>query len=144
MDATSPIARCEIGKFRNPTEYLQWFDHVLEHIINEADEENVLLHHDIYKEIHEEIFPLATLLKAKTSDWITSKFRNVLGSQSYDVEIQATDCPFAYFEIACTTFDDGEMYRMKEFLEKRIVSLTAALIRNGKEENTGNPQVTGK
>jgi len=138
----SPTDKTEIQKFRKPSEYLQWFDLVVQHIIDEADEAKVLLHQDTYKEIHEEVFPLATLLEAKGRDWNNSEFRNVIGSQSFDVEIQSSECPLAYLEIACTTFDDGEIYRMKEFLDKRIVSLTALLIRDGKEMKSGNRQVT--
>ena len=46
-------------------------------------------------------------------------------------------------EIASTTFDDGEKYRMEEFLDKRTVSVTAPLIRDGKEMKSGKRQVSG-
>jgi hypothetical protein len=138
----SPIDKAEIEQFRHPSEYIRWFDLVVQHVIDEADETEVLLQQGIYKQIHQEIFPLATLLKAKSSDWSQSKFRNVIGPQPFDVEIQTSDCPLAYFEIACTIFDDGELYRMKEFLDKRVVSLTASLIRDGKEMKSGGHQVT--
>jgi hypothetical protein len=75
-------------------------------------------------------------------EWNNSKFRNVISSQPYDVEIQSADLFLDYFEIASTTFDDGELFRMNEFLEKQMVNLTSKLVRNGKEIKSGARMVT--
>ena len=75
----SPIDKSEIEKFRTPQEYLRWFDLILEHLQNHADETKALLHRKPYKKVYEEIFPIATLLKSKVNEWSEYKFRNVIG-----------------------------------------------------------------
>lgn len=116
------ISKDEIEIFRRPSEYIQWFDSHLETTGRDrAHRREALQHKGIFKQFYEELFPLYSLLKHKQQEWKESRFRNVLGNQSYDVEIDHN--ALAYLEIGTTEFDDVELFRMREFLENGHVSL---------------------
>ncbi len=116
------ISKDEISIFRRPSEFIKWFGSHLETTGRDrADREDALQHKGIFKQFYEEVFPLYSLLKHKQRDWSNSRFRNVLGSQSYDVEIENNR--LTYLEIGTTEFDDVELFRMREFVEDGHVSL---------------------
>lgn len=115
------ISNEEIETFRKPIEYLQWFESHLDTTGRDRrNREDALLHKGIFKQFYEELFPLYSLLRHKCQEWKESRFRNVIGSQPYDVEIENNY--MAYLEIATTDFDYGEWLRMCEFLANGHVS----------------------
>ncbi len=123
------ISNEEIETFRKPIEYLQWFESHLDTTGRDRrNMEDALLHKGIFKQLYEELFPLYSLLRHKCQEWKESRFRNVIGSQPYDVEIE-NNC-MAYLEIATTDFDDGEWLRMREFLANGHVSSTGKVARD--------------
>ncbi len=123
------ISNEEIETFRKPIEYIQWFGSHLDTIGRDRrNMEDALLHRGIFKQFYEELFPLYHLLRHKCQEWKESRFRNVIGSQQYDVEIE-NNC-LAYLEIATTDFDDGERFRMNKFLANGHVSSTAEVARD--------------
>jgi len=125
------ISKEVIEIFRTPSEYIQWFTSLLEAIRSDRTQnEAALLHEGIYKQLYEELFPLYSLLKNKQQEWNESLFRNVLGNQSYDVEIKNNS--IAYLEIATTDYDDGELLRMHKFLANKYVSLSGKITRDDK------------
>ena len=129
------ISKTEIETFRTPSEYILWFDSYLETIIcDRTHREAILLHKGIFKQFHEELFPLYSLLKHKQHEWNESRFRNVLGNQSYDVEIE--NHKMAYLEIGTAEFDDVELFRMQEFLDKGDVSLIGKVAKDNKGRPT--------
>lgn len=116
------IPKDEIETFRRPSEYIQWFKSHLETIGRDRNyREEALQHKGFWKQFYEELFPLYSLLKHKRIKWNESRFRNVLGNQSYDVEIENNT--LKYLEIGTTEFDDVELFRMKEFIKKGHVNL---------------------
>ena len=116
------ISKEEISISRRPSEYIQWFESHLETTGRDrAFREDALQHKGIFKQFYEELFPLYSLLKCKQREWNDSRFRNVLGSQSYDVEIENNS--MSYLEIGTTEFDDVELLRMRVFLDNGYVSL---------------------
>lgn len=117
--------------FRTPDEYLDWFDFLVGTAKRVGeDKKNALLHKGPYKVLHEEIFPTASLLRRKSQEWKSSMFRNILGNQRYDVEVQNN--PLNYIEITCTDFDDGERFRMLKFLDMGHVSVAGTVLRDDK------------
>ena len=91
----------EIEIFRNPTKYITWFESLLREINRyERNKKEALLHIGGFKEFYEEIFPTASILKIKEQEWKESRFRNIIGNQSYDVEIE--NHSLKYLEVDCT------------------------------------------
>jgi len=118
--------------FRTPAEYLDWFDSLVGTAKRVGeDKENALLHKGPYKVLFEEIFPTASLLRRKSQEWTNSRFRNVLGNQTYDVEVQNN--LLNYIEITCTDFDDGERFRMLKLLNMGYVSAAGTVLRDDKD-----------
>ncbi|MCP4607236.1 MAG: hypothetical protein GY845_00785 [Planctomycetes bacterium] len=116
------ISKEEISIFRGPSEFIQWFQSHLETTGRDrAYREAALQHKGIFKKFYEELFPLYSLLKHKKHDWSNSRFRNVIGNHSYDVEIENNR--LSYLEIGTTDFDYVELLRMREFLDNGYVSL---------------------
>ncbi|MCK5312091.1 MAG: hypothetical protein KAJ62_08275 [Desulfobacteraceae bacterium] len=129
--STLMISKDEIEILRRPSEYIQWFDsHLKTTGRDQAYREGVLQHEGIFKQFYEELFPLFSLLKHKKQEWKDSRFRNVLGSQSYDVEIE--NHALAYLEIGTTEFDGIELFRMREFTKNGNVSLLGRPMRDHK------------
>lgn len=127
------ISKEEIERFRKPSEYIQWFESHLETTGRDrAFREAGLQHKGIFKQFYEELFPLYSLLKHKKQEWNESRFRNVLGNQSYDVEIE--NHRMAYLEIGTTEFDEVELFRMREFLDKGYVSLIGKVARDDRDK----------
>ena len=117
--------------FMTPDEYLNWFDALVGTAKRVGeDKKNALLHKGPYKVLHEEIFPTASLLRRKSQEWKSSRFRNILGNQRYDVKVQNN--PLNYIEITCTDFDDGERFRMLKFLDMGHVSAAGTVLRDDK------------
>jgi hypothetical protein len=113
-----------------------WVDEVLERIyLDPACKQEALLHVGQFKKLYEEIFPLQSLLRCKSPEWATAEFRNVLGDQSFDVEVK--HLPLQFLEIACTTYDDGERWRMIELSRKGSVSALAKIVRDDRGRPTG-------
>lgn len=141
----SAIDKSKIEQFRNPSEFLQWFEFIVQHIEKNLDDERNLFQQKPYKIIHQEVSPLASLLHFKAREWRDVRFKNIDGDQSYDVEIQSSYFPLSYFEIGTTTFDDGEVFRRKKLLKDPNTSLASQIIRNGKEmkSDTDIRQATG-
>jgi hypothetical protein len=107
----------DLTTFRNPTEYLAWFDAVRAAVDDDpTNTEAALLHKGDHKYFFEEMFPLACLLNAEKQNWPTACFRHVKGSQNFDVEVEGL--PLHYLEIVTTVFDDAERYRMQRYLEE--------------------------
>jgi len=116
------IPKDEIEVFREPAEYILWFESYLETIGRDrAHREEALQHKGFWKLFYEELFPLYSLLKLKQMRWTESRFRNVIGNQSFDVEIQNNR--LTHLEIGTTEFDDTEVFRMREFIDNGYVSL---------------------
>lgn len=129
------ISKNEIEIFRKPYDYIQWFDSYLESISRDQTyREDALQHNGIFKQFYEELFPLYSLLKHKQQEWRKSRFRSVLGNQSYDVEIE--DHTLAYLEIGTTEFDEVELFRMREFFNNGHVNLLGRPIRNQRHRIT--------
>jgi hypothetical protein len=127
------ISKEEIETFRKPSEYIQWFESHLETTGHDrAFREAILQHKGIFKQFYEELFPLYSLLKHKQEKWNESRFRNVLGNQPYDVEIE--NHRMAYLEIGTTEFDEVELFRMREFLDKGYVSLIGKVARDDRNK----------
>ena len=115
--------------FKRPPEFISWFNQVLKAINDDpSNKKNALTHAGPFKKFYEEIFPLATLLKIKGQEWKDSEFRNVFGSQSYDVEVR--NHSLRYFEIVCADFDDGERFRMLTLLERKSVDALGKITRD--------------
>ncbi len=129
------ISKKDIEQFRNPAEYIQWFEFHLESTRDWTDREALAQrskHKGIWKVFYEELFPLYSLLKHKKLDWKNSRFCNIVTkTPSHDVVIENNE--MAYLEIGTTSFDDGEAFRTDEFLEKRQVSSFAEIIRKRKK-----------
>ena len=68
------------------------------------------------------------MLKIKGKEWNGARFRNIMGNQPYDVEIEGMG--IKYFEIASTTFDDGERFRMIELSNEGSVDVLGRIKRN--------------
>ena len=116
------IPKDEIETFRSPSEYIRWFNSHLETIGRDRTyREEALQHKGFWKQFYEELFPLYSLLKHKQTEWNKSRIRNILGNQSYDVEIENNR--LKYIEIGTTEFDDGELFRMREFIKNGHVNL---------------------
>lgn len=137
-----PVAQSDIEKFRTPSEFLKWIQIVSHHVKHEVDEELLFRRKDLYKQLHEEVFPLAQLLEFKLKDWSESRFRNLIGPQNYDIEIQSSDFPLDYLEVSCACFDDDWMFRILRYLDGESVSLSAKAIREGKIMKSGKRKVT--
>jgi len=115
------VSETEISIFRNPSEYIHWFESCLETTGRDrGSRADALQHKGIFKVIYEELFPLYSLLKHKEREWSDSRFRNVLGNQCYDVEIENHRMP--YIEIGTTAFDRVELIRMRQFLDEGYVN----------------------
>jgi hypothetical protein len=119
--------------FRCPTDYLRWFQTLLDRLREKTATDKSIhraasTHQRPYKEIFEEFFPLASLLKIKQSEWQESRFRNVLGNQPYDVEVQ--NHSLRYLEITGADFDDAERFRILELLEHGSVDAIARIDRD--------------
>ena len=86
------ILPSELELFRNPEDYLTWFNALLEKTKDTRNDSlehrQALLHQGDYKFFYEEIFPLASLLKIKKDEWSESLFSHVRGNQPYDVRNQ--------------------------------------------------------
>ena len=121
--------KAKIEVFRTPGEYLSWFDELIAPRVGE-DKKKALLHIGLFKLIYEEIFPTASLLKHKRLVWKDSKFRNIVGSQPYDVEIESN--ALKYLEVTCTDFDDSERFRMLNLIEKGHVNPAGVILRDHK------------
>lgn len=126
------LKAAEIEQFRNPTEYQRWFTGVKERMLleRETQHRNILLHRGIYKIIHEELFPLYSLLTLKASEWEGCDFRNCVGNQNYDVEVLGMSLKF--FEISTSEFDDGEVFRRRELIQNGQVSGLARTVRDAR------------
>jgi len=121
--------KANIEAFRTPGEYLSWFNELIAPRIGE-DKKRALLHVGLFKLIYEEIFPTASLLKHKRLAWKDSKFRNIVGSQPYDVEIENN--ALKYLEVTCTDFDDSERFRMQNLIERGHVNPSGVILRDRK------------
>jgi len=129
--STPMIPKDEIETFRSPSEYVQWFKSHLETIGRDRTyREEALQHKGFWKKFYEELFPLYSLLNHKQAEWIESRLRNVIGDQSYDVEIQSNT--LTHLEIGTTEFDYVEVFRMREFSDKGYVSVLGKPKRNRK------------
>ena len=127
------ISKEEIEIFRRPSEYIHWFESHLETTGRErVYREEALQHKGVFKRFYEELFPLYSLLKHKQHTWDGFRLRNVLGNQSYDVEIENNR--MAYLEIGTTEFDEVELFRMQEFLDKGSVSLSGKVVRDKRND----------
>jgi hypothetical protein len=120
----------DAGVFRTPKEYLYWFECIIASRRLGEEKKRALLHTGPYKLLYEEVFPTASLLKHKCKAWRFSRFRNVVGSQPYGVEVQ--DNQLKYLEITCTDFDDGERFRMLRLLECGHVDAAGVVQRDAK------------
>lgn len=119
----------EVEVFRNPSQYLEWFEALLNRTNSDNNQKKEKLFHEgVFKQFYEEIFPLRSLLKLKEQEWEDSRFKNVLGSQSFDVEIENN--PLKFLEITCTNFDDGERFRMRELMRNGSVDGIGRIERN--------------
>lgn len=124
----------ELELFRNPEDYLTWFNALLEktkETRNDSSEHRqALLHQGDYKFFYEEIFPLASLLNIKKNEWSESLFSHVRGNQDYDVRIKNHELDF--LEITNSNFDEGDVFLMKELLKNGSVDVTHPVIRDSK------------
>ena len=123
----------EIELFRTPHEFIVWFEKVLERsrsFNREQRSDDARLHKGVYKIIYEELYPLYSLLSYKRDEWKSARFKNRIGSQNFDVEIQGQ--ALEYFEISTSQFDDGEVFRMKELAKEGSVDLIAPVSRDHK------------
>ena len=119
----------ELSVFRSPIDYVSWFDGLLSRIhADPSQKEKALTHEGRFKIIYEELFPLARLLKLKARDWARSRFKSVIGSQSYDVEVQ--DHPLRFLEIVSTVYDDAERFRMLKFIQEKSVDALGRILRD--------------
>jgi len=129
--STLMISKNEIETLRRPSEYVQWFKSHLETIGRDRTyREEALQHKGFWKQFYEELFPLYSLLKHKQIKWNESRFRNIIGDQSYDVEIQNNR--LTHLEIGTTEFDDVEVFRMREFIDNDHINLLGKPKRDNK------------
>ena len=119
----------ECQAFRSIPDFIQWADGWLSKINSDpANKTAALTHRGTYKNFYEETLPLWSLLKIKSPQWGAAEFRNVVGSQPYDVETRNHELNF--YEIACCDFDEEENFRMRQFLSAGFVSTLASVIRD--------------
>jgi len=127
----------EVETFRTPSLFLSWFSEKLERVrLDRSMREDALLHRGQFKEFYEEMFPLFSLLRSKAAEWASSEFKNILGDQSYDVEVKNNHA-LRYLEIGSTIFDDGERFRMLEFIDIGSVDSIARIERDSNRRPTG-------
>lgn len=130
------ISKKEVETFRLPSAYLEWFEGLLLRIREDPDlKEPARRHEGFFKNFYEEMFPLRSLLKVKGDKWKLSEFKNVFGSQAYDVEIRNNE--LKYLEVVITDFDDGELFRLKHLSERKSVDAIAPIIRNARGRPVG-------
>jgi hypothetical protein len=123
------IKICETQIFRTPATYIAWFEGLLQSIhVDRSLNEQARRHAGILKQFYEEMFPLYSLLRVKKDIWAASEFRNVFGSQNYDIEIRYND--LMYLEVVTTDFDDGELFRGKVLSAKKSVDAIAPIVRD--------------
>ena len=68
----------EVELLRNPTEYIEWFEKLLNKVNSDkSTKKESLTHSGSFKIFYEEIFPLWSLLKQKKDEWTDSSFRNI-------------------------------------------------------------------
>jgi hypothetical protein len=121
----------EIQVFRTPAAYIAWFEGLLSAIHDDPSlKEPARRHEGIFKQFYEEMFPLYSLLRVKKLAWAGSEFRNVFGSQPFDVEVRGNT--LAYLEVVTTDFDDGELYRGKVLSSEGSVDAIAPVVRDGR------------
>lgn len=131
-------ADSELSVFRYPIDYVRWFDGLLFRIhADPSQKEKALTHVGRFKVIYEELFPLARLLRLKAGDWARSRFKSVIGSQSYDVEVQ--DHALRYLEVVSTVYDDAERFRMLKFIREKSVDALGRVMR----DDEGKPIAIG-
>lgn len=118
------ISAEEIQRARTPEEFIAWFEQYLNGPGSDNQHrEQILLRRGIAKTMYEEVFPLYRLLQHQREQWANRTFRNVIGSQSYDVEVAPTDGgSFSKIEITVADADQAEALRMEEFVAKGHVS----------------------
>jgi len=137
------ITAQEIEVYRNPSEFITWFETYLAKTkIDRRYREEILLKKGIFKVIYEEVFPLYRFLQIFGGEWHDLKFRNVIGDQNYDVEVIGSDeRPFNFIEITVADMDRNENLRMKYFLENGSVSLIGEVTSTGTQRTGLNIEV---
>jgi hypothetical protein len=136
MNGHEIIRAEEVQVFRTPAAYIEWFDGLLLAIRDDPSlKESARGHEGIFKQFYEEMFPLYSLLRVKKPAWAGSEFRNVFGSQAFDVEIRGNE--LAYLEVVTTDFDDGELFRGKVLSAEGSVDAIAPVVRDGRGKVIG-------
>lgn len=122
----------EIERERSPDDFVDWFERFLERTHGDRSlREQILLRRGIAKPVYEEVFPLYRLLSHKRVIWREKKFRNVLGSQPYDVIVTPAGGPFDLIEITVADIDQAEAMRMEVFVAKGRVPAAAPVTWSG-------------
>ncbi|MDQ8205717.1 hypothetical protein [Pelagicoccus sp. SDUM812003] len=118
------ITKEEIEQFRTPQEFIAWFERFLHKtFVDRKYKKEILLRKGIAKEVYEEVFPVYRLLQIFGDNWDSLKFRNLVGDQNYDVEVEGDDSePFKYIEITAADMNYEENLRMEYFLKHGSVS----------------------
>jgi len=123
------VSELDLTIARTPSEYLAWFNPVLEQVNNARDNrEAALLHEDDYKFFYEELFPLRSLLILKQNEWAEATFQPIHGDQNHDVKVDGLTLEF--LEITITNFDGDERFRMQEYIENGSVDALNAVQRD--------------
>jgi len=134
----------EIELFRTPPEFITWFDEYLEKTrLDQRYKKEILLHEGIAKVVYEEVFPLYRFLQVFGGVWSDLRFRNVIGNQNYDVEIQGgAPLPFRFLEISVADMNHEENLRMQYFLEHGSVPAIGQVTFTGNKRKGMNIEVS--
>jgi len=122
----------EIAQDRSPEDFVIWFEDFLEKTRGDRSlRDQILLRQGIAKPVYEEVFPLYRLLSQKRAAWHGRKFRNILGSQPYDVIVTHANGSQAFIEITTADVDQAEAMRMEVFAAQGRVPVAAPVTWSG-------------
>lgn len=140
----SLITSDEIGVARYPSEYINWFESYLEKTrTNKSFRKRIIKRNGIFKEVYEEVFPIYRLLQKFGLEWSDCRFRNVIGSQNYDVDITGEgDQPFDFIEVTVADATHKEQLRMDYFAEHGTVSFTGDVSWTGTRKTGHDIQIS--
>lgn len=126
----------EIQTFRTPADFIRWFEAYLERTrVDRRYKSEILLRKGIAKEVYEEVYPLYRMLQFFGEEWKDCRFRNVLGDQSFDVEVTGDGKPpFQFIEITGADLNHEEHLRMQYLVEHGRVSAIGKVSCNGTEK----------
>jgi hypothetical protein len=132
MKIESLTSPADMETSRAPSEYITWYDGLLDKIWQIDDDElseQVLMRTGLAKRFYEELFPLFALLRHKKDDWGTSRISPALGNQKYDVRIDSerSNIP-SWLEITYAISGRDNKLRMRHMVDFGFTSMTGPVV----------------